>query len=778
MAQTRDRIKTIDWSFAGRIEFWFEAMWLGALGMVPLLFSYSNSLVTFEETKSYAVHFFGLATFVLLVADITNNYVIARRRGDNPGSIDVGAWLRADRSNLLLGAIGLFVFVYIISTALSQLPFYSLWSVTPGISGYSLYTFLSMMVILLAIVTKVRTAAQVWRILGLIVFVGTLASIYGTSQHFDFDPIAVVEQPDRVLATFGNPIYFGAYLSISIPITLAMASHERARKNWRVLLLLAVATGLQLAAMWFTGSRGPLVGLVGGISAMGFATLLLMSRRQIASVAGVLAAGITIAIVVILIPSGTGQGARAVQFSGELSALAEQNAGAGIQGGLRGRSEIWGDVLEISTNWETFQEDEGIARALRPLFGLGPDMLRYASSLVARPRSTLEIVDHAHNRILHVLAEQGWIGLITFLTIIGLAAWLLFLTGKMLFRARSAENRAVLVLFIAVTGALAGTAAEQLSGVGRVSDLLTSWVLIGLLVVLYRHVVGHRKLITDGVEPEGRIKNQPRANSSQLGISPTLSAIPFFFGLVALIVAILIFTLSDVQILRASRTVFAPKLVETRTELFDTYVDARDTAPQVEHFTIFPVQLLVEDARSLSGSGDIEQALPLAERAYTLLLDFHERNPLAFRTRILMAETAALLFELGLEGFGDEMILRYEDLAKQFPNEARVISVVANAYASARQFEQSLAIADRAIELEAQTEPLPSPYWVRGVALARLDRQTEAIAAHETAIDKSPESIFARLAHEDLVKIYEDMGDDENAEFHREAAIELGSTSV
>ena len=50
---------------------------------MPILFPYNNSLVTFDESKSYALHFFALITLVLLISETANNFLLARRRGDD-----------------------------------------------------------------------------------------------------------------------------------------------------------------------------------------------------------------------------------------------------------------------------------------------------------------------------------------------------------------------------------------------------------------------------------------------------------------------------------------------------------------------------------------------------------------------------------------------------------------------------------------------------------------------------------------------------------------------
>ncbi len=772
-AQTRERLRSVDWSVMGRTEFWLEAMWLGALGLVPVLFNYNESLATFSEAKSYAIHFFALLTAVLLLVNLTNSLMAARSRDENTEAFDVIAWLRSDRANLLLTAVLAFSVVYVISTALSQMPSFSFWGLNPASIGYSLYTYLSLIVIFTSIVIYVLRMDQIWRILYLISIVGSVTSVYGISQHFGWDPIGPVQDSSRVFASFGNPIHFGAYLAMSIPITALLILDPRLAARRRLIIVLTIGFALQVAAMWFTGSRGPLVGLVAGLSVALAGVALFSSRERLLVYSAVVLSGVIVAVLIALLPGGE-TSARSVQFSGELSALTSSQEGGVIQGGLVGRSEIWGDVLELSASWDTFQPDEGVSKVLRPVFGFGPDMFRFSSSLVSAPRTSLELVDHAHNRALHTLAEQGWAGFLAFLSIVLITAWLIFLIGRRLFRERSSVDPALIVVFVAVTAALVGSAVEQLAGVGRLSDLLTSWVLIGLVVVLYRHVF--QSILLDRDEP-AVVEDRPRRKSGRRRdrrvSEQVISPVAFGVGVVALVGAMAIFVLVDTQILRGSRIVRAVEREETLLDPFSLLLEARDAAPQVELYTNLPANLLLEDSRSLLELGERERAADLAEEAFAMLLDYHERNPLAIQTRIFLAEAAALLVEIGVLDFRDEMVIRYEELALQFPNEASVLAVVANAYAGASRWDDSLAMADRVIDLEPTVGPVPQAWWVKGQVFDRLGRVDESIESFEIAIEKGPDSEFARLSHLELSSIYTGLGDTEQADFHLQAANDI-----
>ena len=90
---------------------------------------------------------------------------------------------------------------------------------------------------------------------------GRPRSLYAVLQHFGgLGPIAVplVERP---FGTFGNPIFFGAYLAASLLLSAGAAHHLRVQADDAVLLACAAA---QILAMWLAQSRAAFAGLLAG----------------------------------------------------------------------------------------------------------------------------------------------------------------------------------------------------------------------------------------------------------------------------------------------------------------------------------------------------------------------------------------------------------------------------------------------------------------------------------------------------------------------------------
>ena len=107
---------------------------------------------------------------------------------------------------------------------------------------------------------------SLWRA---VVVCGGLASVYAISQYFGFDPFlerrlytidylgGIVRPP----ATMGHAIYFSAYLA-PVALIAAWQASEETSPAWR--LLHSAVAALAALAILLSGSRGALLGLVGG----------------------------------------------------------------------------------------------------------------------------------------------------------------------------------------------------------------------------------------------------------------------------------------------------------------------------------------------------------------------------------------------------------------------------------------------------------------------------------------------------------------------------------
>lgn len=139
----------------------------------------------------------------------------------------LGALLRPTTSPLsgaarLILTLGLLTYgAYVLGTILSINPQYSLFGSISRHEG--LITRTAYVIFFLCVATRVRTRSQVERLLTVILFAAIPAVAYGFFQRMGLDPIpsrgdpAVLQWPVR--STFGQHIFFGAYLVLLIPLT-------------------------------------------------------------------------------------------------------------------------------------------------------------------------------------------------------------------------------------------------------------------------------------------------------------------------------------------------------------------------------------------------------------------------------------------------------------------------------------------------------------------------------------------------------------------------------
>ncbi|MBI3553895.1 MAG: tetratricopeptide repeat protein [Elusimicrobia bacterium] len=219
------------------------------------------------------------------------------------------------------------------------------------------------------------------RLLALWSACAAVAALYAILQHTGGVGRLLVPQMERPFSTFGNPIFFGAYLTASLLVTAVLLIESQPGLSAMGLLLCAA---LQLDALWLAQSRAAFAGLIAG----GFLWAL---KRQ----------------------SGTRR---------TMMLLGVAVFGLGILWHSRDRQWthglIWSAALKL---W-----------LAHPLLGCGlgrfhMEFPAYASAqLKALWPQQQTIVNFAHNEYLQVLTETGAVGLALFVAIpASFASWFL-----------------------------------------------------------------------------------------------------------------------------------------------------------------------------------------------------------------------------------------------------------------------------------------------------------------------------------------------------------------
>jgi tetratricopeptide (TPR) repeat protein len=257
-----------------------EAGWLVAILTIPLYFNIHSERV-FEPDK---IALLRSITVVMATAwlvrfiDKRGWRDLSRLHWSNPEAI----WHQA----FVLPAL-LLVVVYALST---------LFSVTPQISWagsyqrlQGSYTTLTYIAIFGLMATTIRTPVQIRRVVTVAIITSIPISLYGILQHFGLDPLPWGGNVQvRVAGQLGNAIFIAAYLIMVTPLTLAriiesfgnilndeqLSSADLIRASVYVFLLV-----IQILTIYWSGSRGPLIGLAVGL--FSFILVLLVSLRDI-----------------------------------------------------------------------------------------------------------------------------------------------------------------------------------------------------------------------------------------------------------------------------------------------------------------------------------------------------------------------------------------------------------------------------------------------------------------------------------------------------------------
>ncbi len=250
-----------------------EAGWLAAIIVVPLFFNVFSDRV-FEPDKLTLLRSIALVMAVAWVIKIVED-----------GSWKVGeSWKLG--APLVLPTL-FFVVVYVLATIASVTPRISLLGSYQRLQGT--YTTLSYIVIFFLALQGLRTREQVERLVTVAILVSLPISLYGILQHYGRDPLPwAADVTGRVASNMGNSIFVAAYLIMVVPLTLArvvesfsaiLTDEKNTPSNMVLATCYVFILAAQLICIFFSQSRGPLLGLLAGLFSFVLLSLILLRRR-------------------------------------------------------------------------------------------------------------------------------------------------------------------------------------------------------------------------------------------------------------------------------------------------------------------------------------------------------------------------------------------------------------------------------------------------------------------------------------------------------------------
>jgi tetratricopeptide (TPR) repeat protein/O-antigen ligase len=401
-----------------------EAAWLAAVIVVPVFFNVYSSRI-FEPDKIAL-----LRSLALLVLAAWIVKLIEERPGSGESLIPSRSWFRSlARIPLLLPVLALAA-LYLISTLFSVSPGVSFWGSYQRLQGaYSTFSYL---VIFASIMGNLRRREQLDRLVTTAILASLPVSFYGVLQRYGIDPVPWGgDVTIRIAANMGNSIFVAAYLIMAFPLTALrvvdsfnaiLNQRERLLPNFTRATAYVFIAALQVIALIFSASRGPLLGWLASVFFIVIVLSLLWRQRWMTLGAVGVAALLGGFLIVFNIPQGPLESLRSVPGIGRLGHLLDEQSSTG-----RVRTLIWKGAAELVRPHEPLEFPDGRKDAfnvLRPLIGYGPETMYVAYNRFYPPELTQvekrnASPDRSHNETWDSLVITGVLGLAVYLTVFG-----------------------------------------------------------------------------------------------------------------------------------------------------------------------------------------------------------------------------------------------------------------------------------------------------------------------------------------------------------------------
>lgn len=353
--------------------------------------------------------------------------------------------------SLILSSIIAFVAIIAVADVFGENPFKSFWSNFERMDG--LLTLIHLLMYFVVATTVIRTERLWERFLQTTVGVSVIVGLFGLLQLVGI--FTINQGGTRLDATFGNATYLAAYMLFHVFITALLVVRWDRHK-----LIYAGAILLQTIILFFTGTRGTILGFLGGI----FVTTALIASFGQNKVFKKVAIGIFAGLLILVGGFIAMKDTNLVQDNYILGRFADISIDEGSA-----RFQIWGMAME------GFKE--------HPILGWGQENFNYVFNEYYEPgmHAQEQWFDRVHNIIFDWLIAGGILGLISYLLILLTTLYYLWIKKKDSF---SVAEKSV------ITGLLAGYFFHNLF----VFDNLISYILFfTILAYVNFHSVGTKE---------------------------------------------------------------------------------------------------------------------------------------------------------------------------------------------------------------------------------------------------------------------------------------------
>jgi len=442
---TKEKIKRF-------IDLTLEIGWLSIIFLVPLYFNFYHSFSIFALGK--------MVLFRVLTESLIVLFLIKILFYD----------IKIKFSFKKLSPFFLFFLISTLATLFSPYLYQSFWG--SFFRHFGLFSILHYFALFLILIFCLKDQKQIKRIILAVLFSSFLTCLYALAQIFDLDKIKWIENFSktlRVFSTFGQPNFFGAFLVLVFPLTIF--SFKIFADFWQRMFLFSLCF-LEIFILFFTLSRSAYLGLLASLLFLFFIYFYFYSflpkKRKII---------ITFFLILVLVSSFSFfLYLKHTNFSYLKSLVLYRFA----------------SVLDFKT--PTFKVRTIYWQAAfkiikeRPILGYGLDTQNFPYLKYYSPESIVyEAInshpDRAHNEILDTLITTGFLGLMSYLFLLGFVFY------------QGLKKKSLFSLFL--LSALFGYLVTNQFGFAVASTTLYFWLYIVLIIF---------ESNKDSVEQEFKIK--------------------------------------------------------------------------------------------------------------------------------------------------------------------------------------------------------------------------------------------------------------------------------
>lgn len=637
----------------------------------------------------------------------------------------------------LLISFSIFAGLYFLTGIIGVNFYSSLWGTLERMGG--IFSFLHFWVYFIILTSIIRNREDWNKILKISVFVGFLSILFAYGQRLQLGKFFVGWQHgERVIGTIGNPALFAGYLLFIFYLALLFLLRKKSSAKERGFFTVVLVLGIPV--LFMTAVRGAVFSFFGSLFLLALFFIFSSKNKKLKNYLSVaLLIFVILAVNLFLLKSNPW-----ILNNKWLNRITNISLTSST---VQTRLWSWNGAIQ---GWKE-----------RPIFGWGPENFTFLHMKYFDPRhfagiGSETIWDRAHNIVLEMLATMGVVGLISYLSILVIAFYILIKKFK--------KKRIGRITFGVISALLIAYFGQNLFIFDTTANYLLFFLVLGY--------INYLSLKKKDFSPDLPAVNSPKARVSQddSGRSPSV-----FLIAILLILAIILTYQTNIKPARANfactRAILAGRGGNVQ-EAFNKYQEALNyKSPQgsyeIRHkLATFAIQV-VEHQRA--NNKDFDPNL-----LYYSIKEVNkniERFPLDTIPYLYVGRMYILLIDKEPELAGqqaEEAIYRAIELN---PRNPRIWYELGQAQLSRKKYQESYESFKKALELNPD---VAISYWFFGVTAYHIGNYQEAVDNIEMALELGYDEYqttkytpgSSDLAR--LINIYEKVGNYEKIiEFYR-----------